>query len=502
MSRSGGVSRSGRVLRKSAKLMDMVTQDNDNRSTGKTLTPMDSMKTNDNDISLNEETAKCDTDSAKTQHKNLKIKLCLNPKPSSDIYDIKDNDTSVNNEIDQSLPKKTIPTLKIPKSKIIGSLVPNNDIDVSDTSVTTEDNLMSSSMSSVDERNAKKTKIKKEINDLKVDENEIKDEVINHNDNVNNEEESVNTNDKQETPKLTKTAKTVKKEPETESPANRLFRQITSGVTPNLNKNKRNNKRTKSLPLEDMTQISFDEDFEETSLIIETDDSIIKSKPKPKKSRPSKTTSDNKRSDRKSMKSKNSLDDKPKKKVITAYMLWSKEHRSKIQQQCPDLDFADVSRKLGEIWKSMPDKEKVGWKRKAQKLVTKGSSIISTGKPKVLTQFSKLNHSTNNSLVYNNDDYAGYTSIEDMWQPISTKPIDVSSHLTLLGESLTTIGQRLKEHSGQIAVSGSLSVLLDSTLCAIGPLLCLTQLDPILDGCPQDIHKKTLDNIAYIMPGI
>ena len=56
--------------------------------------------------------------------------------------------------------------------------------------------------------------------------------------------------------------------------------------------------------------------------------------------------------------------------------------------------------------------------------------------------------------------------------------------------------------SGQIAVSGSLSVLLDSLLCATAPLLCLTQQVPELDGIPQDTLKEILDNIAYIMPGL
>ena len=43
-------------------------------------------------------------------------------------------------------------------------------------------------------------------------------------------------------------------------------------------------------------------------------------------------------------------------------------------------------------------------------------------------------------------------------------PIDAAAHLKLLGESLSVIGQRLTEHKGQIAVAGSLSVLLDSLL--------------------------------------
>nr|CAI5841005.1 unnamed protein product [Callosobruchus analis] len=84
------------------------------------------------------------------------------------------------------------------------------------------------------------------------------------------------------------------------------------------------------------------------------------------------------------------------------------------------------------------------------------------------------------------------------------KPIDVAAHLKLLGESLTIIGERLKEHEGQIAVSGSLSVLLDSLLCALGPLLCLTQQIPELQEncCSPEQLMSTLDNVAFIMPGL
>ncbi|XP_022909641.1 uncharacterized protein [Onthophagus taurus] len=86
---------------------------------------------------------------------------------------------------------------------------------------------------------------------------------------------------------------------------------------------------------------------------------------------------------------------------------------------------------------------------------------------------------------------------------IGIKPIDVAAHLKLLGENLTLIGVRLMEHDGQIAVSGSLSVLLDSLVCCLGPLLCLTQLIPELqEGCitPEE-HLTNLDHVAYIMPG-
>ena len=55
---------------------------------------------------------------------------------------------------------------------------------------------------------------------------------------------------------------------------------------------------------------------------------------------------------------------------------------------------------------------------------------------------------------------------------------------------------------GLIAVQGSLSVLLDSMLCAMAPLMCLTNQLEELNGCSHQTHMKTLDNIAYIMPGL
>ncbi|KAJ8920085.1 hypothetical protein NQ315_011740 [Exocentrus adspersus] len=93
---------------------------------------------------------------------------------------------------------------------------------------------------------------------------------------------------------------------------------------------------------------------------------------------------------------------------------------------------------------------------------------------------------------------------DSSYKVIGIKPIDVAAHLKLLGESLTIIGERLKEHEGQIAVSGSLSVLLDSLLCALGPLLCLTQQIPELqeNSCTPEQLMNTLDNVAFIMPGL
>ena len=90
-------------------------------------------------------------------------------------------------------------------------------------------------------------------------------------------------------------------------------------------------------------------------------------------------------------------------------------------------------------------------------------------------------------------------------RPLVSTPrdtMDMAAHLALLGESLSIIGERLREHEGQIAVSGSLSVLLDSLLCSLGPLVCLTQHLPELNGAHPDTLSSILDNVAYIMPGL
>ncbi|XP_023227520.1 HMG box-containing protein 4-like [Centruroides sculpturatus] len=182
---------------------------------------------------------------------------------------------------------------------------------------------------------------------------------------------------------------------------------------------------------------------------------------------------------------------------MTAYMLWCSENRRKIVAQHSDMDFAQISKKMGEIWKLMPEKEKMAWKRKAKKAAHKGS-MISTGRPNHShPKFLSKTHTTNNNKLdeVRSPNHEGF-------RPVGTSSLDVAAHLKLLGESLSIIGQRLTEHEGQIAVSGSLSVLLDSTLCALGPLLCLTSQMPELNGCSQETLCHILDNIAYIMPGL
>lgn len=251
---------------------------------------------------------------------------------------------------------------------------------------------------------------------------------------------------------------------------------------------------------------------------------IIAEPPVPKKKKfISKGKRDNKEKSKNSKKSKISETDdvtectalkkvekKPKKKEakkkdeskpnrpMTAYMLWCRENRKKIVSQHSDMDFAQISKKMGEIWKLMPEKEKMTWKRKAKKAAHKGSTLISTGRPNHShPKFLSKTHTTNNNKLdeVRSPNHEGF-------RPVGTSSLDVAAHLKLLGESLSIIGQRLTEHEGQIAVSGSLSVLLDSTLCALGPLLCLTSQMSESNGCSQETLCHILDNIAYIMPGL
>ena len=102
---------------------------------------------------------------------------------------------------------------------------------------------------------------------------------------------------------------------------------------------------------------------------------------------------------------------------------------------------------------------------------------------------SRMTHYIFNSADY---DHATLASPPLAIQPRAheLEPLDVATHLHLLGESLSVIGSRLKEQN------------VYAHKCALGPLLCLTRLTPETDGCPPETLSRILDNIAYIMPGL
>ncbi|CRK91089.1 CLUMA_CG004777, isoform A [Clunio marinus] len=261
----------------------------------------------------------------------------------------------------------------------------------------------------------------------------------------------------------------------------------------------------------------------------------------------------------------------------TAYMLWAKEARHSISLSNPELDFASVSKRLGEMWANVPTNVKYNWKRRAKRLankikksngakgqvpqpskymqqkyylnktstnstVTSTSTTTSTPLTKQQKQLQKLlkseksktqsiqnaqkqqkeklslTPSTSSSCKASPSTSTGRrSSIVQINKPLDLEPIDVAAHLKLLGESLINIGERLSQHEGQIAVSGSFSVLLDSILCAMGSLMCCLnyvpelnfQNDPPLTNGetgseeePKNLFQSIMDNVHYIMPGL
>lgn len=229
---------------------------------------------------------------------------------------------------------------------------------------------------------------------------------------------------------------------------------------------------------------------------------------------------------------------------FTAYMLWAKEVRQDMMYSHPELDFSSISKRLGEMWANVPSGEKYNWKRRAKRLAAKGKTLGMGLKPvakrgdaiaTLSTKFinkdvtnknlkSQLESSDASSLVAapaaakirhqiaapsnsssTSSTKTSPTGSAGIYRITGQQPADIAAYLKLLGDNLTIIGERLKEHEGQITVSGSLSVLLDSILCSIGPLMCLTSHIPNL-GEQSDATKEhlanILDNIAYVMPGL
>uniref|UniRef100_A0A4W4ECW4 HMG box domain-containing protein n=1 Tax=Electrophorus electricus TaxID=8005 RepID=A0A4W4ECW4_ELEEL len=176
-----------------------------------------------------------------------------------------------------------------------------------------------------------------------------------------------------------------------------------------------------------------------------------------------------------------------------------------ILEEQPGLDFGDLSKKLADAWKQLPEGDKQVWRERVEYLQHKQmKSGAAAGKHRTPTTAGVPKRAEPVvSLAQNGA--VPVPATEALSSPLrdpDVDPIDAAAHLQLLGESLSLIGRRLQETEGMVTVSGSLSVLLDSMLCALGPLACLTAQVPELNGCPAHILSNTLDNIAYVMPGL
>lgn len=151
-------------------------------------------------------------------------------------------------------------------------------------------------------------------------------------------------------------------------------------------------------------------------------------------------------------------------------MLWAKDVRQQMLSIHPDLDFATISRKLGEMWANVPSNEKYNWRRRAKRLSSKGKEkVIGKSQSQAAVPSSKfINRNTTPSAktkpkrtpIKNAPTASPDTVSTDAKSPKlsptssslvykskpGTQPSDVAAHLQLLGESLTIIGERLKEH--------------------------------------------------------
>lgn len=104
----------------------------------------------------------------------------------------------------------------------------------------------------------------------------------------------------------------------------------------------------------------------------------------------------------------------------TAYMLWAKETRASIQNSNPELDFASISKKLGEMWGNVPANMKYNWKRRAKRLgnkMKKTGNNVKSQQPSKYIQQKYLNKNstnapsnTNNNNTSNNQNSAMATS--------------------------------------------------------------------------------------------
>lgn len=212
---------------------------------------------------------------------------------------------------------------------------------------------------------------------------------------------------------------------------------------------------------------------------------------------------------------------------VTAYTLWCKENRPKVQKSNPQMDFAAASRALGEIWQSLSNNEKLQWKLKAEKIKNGPVQMRETGPPVPEPAVVKANHTpvtatpassrTPSTTTHHQPVRRIVPSVKANASRVSKKAaveaetrhktgkvtaIDVSSYLRILGESMSSIGRRLSDQRHQNADRNNLLPLLDSTLCALVPLITLTTLDPRLDGCDPSIHTQMLENLSFIMPDV
>ncbi|XP_008562953.1 PREDICTED: HMG domain-containing protein 4-like [Galeopterus variegatus] len=152
----------------------------------------------------------------------------------------------------------------------------------------------------------------------------------------------------------------------------------------------------------------------------------------------------------------------PKKKNMSAYQVFCKEYRVTIVADHPGIDFGELSKKLAEVWKQLPEKDKLIWKQKAQYLQHKQNKAeATTVKRKASSSEGSVKVKASSPGVLSPQKKSPSTTMLLPASPAKapeTEPIDVAAHLQLLGESLSLIGHRLQETEVSTTISIMTSV--------------------------------------------
>ena len=204
----------------------------------------------------------------------------------------------------------------------------------------------------------------------------------------------------------------------------------------------------------------------------------------------------------------------PKRPAISAYVLWCKENRSHIQSNYPELDFCNLSKKMGGIWHTLPKTEKDKWTRKAQ-LMTKYGTGFNMGaiydyddedlKPEIVLGSLTLPITKTLDKTYGENFINTETSsIEGEKHHIGTELIDAQAYLSILGDSLMTISsyiQRGIKYNSEIRYCpmAAISTLLDTALVSMSTLASVTLSLPNI-SVDRKMAKKTIENATYFMP--
>ena len=209
-------------------------------------------------------------------------------------------------------------------------------------------------------------------------------------------------------------------------------------------------------------------------------------------------------------------DEKNKKKpAVSAYVLWCRETRSEMQSRYPDLNFVDLSRKMGEIWHTLAQNEKAIWFKKAHILTNSDVAIedlytqdwISDDlRPKTVSSKQTLPITADTVELFDENFQRGeYEAVDgNELHKIDIELIDCQGYLNILGDSLETIGsylQRGVKYNSKIEYSKStaLSTMLDTALVAMGTLTCLTKAIPKI-APKKELLVQTLEEVTYFMP--